>query len=46
MATQDDHYAILVAIQRYPGMSNLYGPENDAHEIREWLLSPTAQPAS
>lgn len=41
MATQDDHYAILVAIQRYPGMSNLYGPENDAHEIREWLLSPT-----
>ena len=28
-----DHYAILVAINRYPGLSDLSGPENDANEF-------------
>lgn len=35
-----DHFAILVAITRYPGISSLQGPENDALAFREWLLDP------
>ena len=38
MSKREDHYAILVAITRYPGLSNLNGPENDAEDFREWLL--------
>lgn len=33
-----DHYAILVAITRYPGLSCLNGPENDADDFKSWLL--------
>ena len=32
-----DHFAILVAINRYPGVSPLGGPENDAIAFRDWL---------
>ena len=35
-----DHYAILVAINRYPGLSDLAGPENDANEFFKWLIDP------
>ena len=38
MPKRDDHYALLVAITRYPGLSNLRGPENDAEDFRKWLL--------
>lgn len=39
MQTQNDHYAILVAINCYPGLSELKGPENDAEAFKEWLLA-------
>lgn len=35
-----DHYAILVAINHYPGLTNLAGPENDANEFLRWLIDP------
>jgi hypothetical protein len=35
-----DHYALLLAINHYPGLSDLAGPENDALAFREWLLDP------
>jgi hypothetical protein len=41
MPKRDNHYAILVAINRYPGLSDLNGPENDALEFRKWLLDET-----
>jgi len=31
------HYALLVAINRYPGLSDLAGPENDAAALANWL---------
>lgn len=31
------HYALLVAINRYPGLSDLAGPENDAEAFARWL---------
>jgi uncharacterized caspase-like protein len=37
---KQDHYAILVAINFYPGIGNLKGPENDANDFRNWLLDP------
>ncbi len=36
---QDDR-AIVVGICSYPGFTDLYGPENDAVAIYNWLLSP------
>lgn len=33
------HYALLVAINLYPGLSNLAGPENDAEAFAQWLTS-------
>ena len=35
-----DDYALAVGIARYPGLSNLQGPENDAGRFHEWLVSP------
>lgn len=35
-----DHYALLVAINTYPGLTNLAGPENDAAEFARWLKDP------
>lgn len=32
------HYALLVGINRYPGLSDLNGPENDALAFKDWLL--------
>ncbi|HIE4187887.1 TPA: caspase family protein [Stenotrophomonas maltophilia] len=37
---RDDHYAIVLTINRYPGLSDLHGPENDGEEFRQWLLDP------
>lgn len=36
----DDHYAILLTINRYPGLSDLNGPENDGKDFAAWLLDP------
>jgi hypothetical protein len=36
-----DDYAIVVGINRYPGISPLRGPENDARAFRDWLVSPS-----
>jgi hypothetical protein len=38
MSKLKDHYAILVAINCYPGIGNLNGPENDATEFKKWLV--------
>ncbi|MCK7495132.1 MAG: caspase family protein [Comamonadaceae bacterium] len=32
------HFALLVAINHYPGLSDLAGPENDAAAFKAWLL--------
>lgn len=43
---QNDHYAILVGIARYPQLGkgnsplDLQGPRNDVDAVREWLLDP------
>src|SRR4051812_44248760 len=34
-----DHFAILVAINWYPGIGPLKGPENDADDFKTWLLA-------
>ena len=36
---QDD-FAIVIGLTRYPHISNLQGPENDAQAFIEWLRSP------
>lgn len=33
-----DHYAILIAINYYPGLHDLGGPENDIEAFRQWLM--------
>lgn len=35
-----DHYAILLAINNYPGLRNLAGPENDVAAFADWLRDP------
>ena len=35
-----DHFAILLAINHYPGLNDLGGPLNDAAEFEKWLRSP------
>ncbi len=35
-----DDWAIVVGIRRYPALGDLDGPENDAAEFRDWLVSP------
>lgn len=37
---KDDHYAILVTITQYPGLSSLKGPEADGEALTQWLTSP------
>jgi uncharacterized caspase-like protein len=37
MAKND--WAVVVGIQSYPGLSDLGGPENDAKDFFEWLIS-------
>ncbi|KAA3619259.1 MAG: hypothetical protein DWQ08_15540 [Proteobacteria bacterium] len=34
-----NHYAILVTITKYPGLSDLGGPESDGMALAEWLTS-------
>jgi uncharacterized caspase-like protein len=36
----DHHYAIVVGINRYPGISDLTGPRADATQFAEWLGDP------
>ncbi len=40
MATLTDHFALLVGISRYPGLTSLGGPENDTASFAEWLIDP------
>jgi len=35
-----DHYAILLAINYYPGLRNLDGPANDIEAFAKWLTDP------
>lgn len=35
-----DHYAILLAINNYPGLRDLGGPENDIAAFADWLRDP------
>jgi hypothetical protein len=35
---RDQHYAIIVGICAYPGISSLEGPCNDAQDFHDWLL--------
>lgn len=34
---RSDHFAVLVTINRYPGLSDLHGPERDGLAFRAWL---------
>jgi uncharacterized caspase-like protein len=36
----DAHYAVVVGINRYPGLSDLRGPAGDAARFVEWLVDP------
>ena len=36
-----DDWAIVVGVNLYPGITDLNGPENDAQNIFDWLISPT-----
>jgi hypothetical protein len=36
----NDHYAVLLGINLYPGLRNLGGPENDIEAFAEWLRDP------
>ncbi len=35
----NNHYAILMTITKYPGLSELQGPENDGEAFKAWLTS-------
>lgn len=35
-----DDYAIIIGLGRYPGLTNLEGPENDARAFCQWVVSP------
>ncbi|MFI5453908.1 MAG: caspase family protein [Isosphaerales bacterium] len=37
---QTKDWAIIVGVQKYPGVSDLNGPENDAKDFRDWVVSP------
>ncbi len=39
-ALNTEDHAILLAVNRYPGLTPLKGPENDAQAFRAWLVSP------
>src|SRR5215475_5387322 len=36
----NDDFAVVVGISRYPFISDLKGPENDARNFHDWLLAP------
>lgn len=45
MARNEDHYAVVIGLSRYPKLgepppSDLKGPVNDASRVREWLIDP------
>lgn len=37
----DAHFAVVVGINRYPGLTDLMGPLDDAADFVDWLVSPT-----
>jgi hypothetical protein len=36
-----NHFAVVVGINRYPGISDLKHAKNDARDFYDWLVSPT-----
>jgi Caspase domain len=36
----EHHYAVVLGINRYPGISDLAGPVNDASAFHRWVLDP------
>ncbi|MDJ0643196.1 MAG: caspase family protein [Erythrobacter sp.] len=40
MAAYTDHYAVIVGVQKYPGIGDLEGPNNDVQEMADWLVNP------
>lgn len=40
MSKNEWHYAVVVGIDAYPGVSDLRLPRHDAREFKTWLLSP------
>jgi len=36
----NDHFAVLLGINLYPGLRNLDGPENDIDAFHDWLRDP------
>jgi hypothetical protein len=40
-AVHDAHFAVVVGINRYPGLTDLTGPLDDAADFVDWLVSPT-----
>jgi len=39
MARED--WAVVIGVCKYPGLTDLDGPENDAKAVHQWLISPT-----
>ena len=37
----NEDWAIVVGVRRYPGISDLDGPENDAQNFYDWLIDPS-----
>jgi hypothetical protein len=40
MAMNKEDFGIIVGINQYPELGALSGPENDATDFRDWLISP------
>jgi hypothetical protein len=38
--THDEDYAVILGVQKYPGLTDLNGPENDARAFHEWVVDP------
>src|SRR5262245_51124626 len=36
----EDDWAVVVGLTKYPGLSDLDGPENDVDEVYRWLVDP------
>jgi Caspase domain len=40
LPVNEHHYAVVVGINRYPGLSNLTGARSDAEAFAQWLVRP------
>ena len=39
--THVEDYAVILGVQKYPGLTDLNGPENDARAFRQWVVDPS-----